>query len=53
MLPNDQPLPHQPLGETEFVVRQARQIEELGGTAIAGSVDFSANGVSLEKQEQR
>jgi hypothetical protein len=27
--------------------------EELGGAAIAGGVDFSANGVSLEKQEQR
>ncbi len=28
----------QPLGETEFVVRQAKQIEELGGAAIAGIV---------------
>ena len=27
-----------PLGETEFVVRQAKQIEELGGAVIAGIV---------------
>ena len=31
----------QPLGETEFVIRQSRQIEALGGPAIAGIVSYA------------